>query len=359
VTARSSSQRDPQAPRFLRPLPHPLDYDWRFTSTARELLLSHLRETTWPGSAILVLGAPTLYHHGREKLPFRHWHLLDIQDPFSHVSSPAERTSHLDLLHDEPGIIPAMAAVLDPPWYPEHLRRFLSVAAQATTPQGHVYLSLPPLDTRPGIAAERRELIHDARRIGLKLTDLQQGVLPYVTPFFEYNAQRAAGRRPPSPTWRRGDLAIFLRAPGRWRHERPQRRQYRWTEIMIQDVRIRVRTHCELPLGTAALHSIVPGDILPSVSRRDPRRTSATVWTSGNRIFTCDAPARLALVARALANRYDALGAGRLEPKLSRRALEQRDAFAMAQLDVLVQQEHAEFQGYEDWLANAGPRKIS
>src|SRR5262249_61566996 len=33
--------------------------------------------------------------------------------------------------------------------------------------------------------------------------------------------------------------------------------------------------------------SLVPGDILPSVSRRDKRRRLTGVWTSGNRIFAC------------------------------------------------------------------------
>src|SRR5207248_3620298 len=44
------------------------------------------------------------------------------------------------------------------------------------------------------------------------------------------------------------------------------------------------------------LRSLVPGDILPTVSRRDPRRKNATVWTSGNRIFGCDGTATLATI---------------------------------------------------------------
>jgi hypothetical protein len=31
--------------------------------------------------------------------------------------------------------------------------------------------------------------------------------------------------------------------------------------------------------------SLIDGDILPTVSRRDPRRRAAQAWTSGNRIF--------------------------------------------------------------------------
>ena len=52
---------------------------------------------------------------------------------------------------------------------------------------------------------------------------------------------------------------------------------------------------------------IVPNDVLPSVSRRDPRRDGANVWTSGNRIFGCDGTATLATVIDGI----NAGGAGR------------------------------------------------
>jgi hypothetical protein len=38
---------------------------------------------------------------------------------------------------------------------------------------------------------------------------------------------------------------------------------------------------------------LVEGDILPSVSRRDLRRSQARLWTSGNRVFGCAAPSLL------------------------------------------------------------------
>ena len=43
-----------------------------------------------------------------------------------------------------------------------------------------------------------------------------------------------------------------------------------------------------------SLVQLVVGDVLPTVSRRDPRRSSARLWTSGNRIFGCAAPHALA-----------------------------------------------------------------
>jgi hypothetical protein len=44
----------------------------------------------------------------------------------------------------------------------------------------------------------------------------------------------------------------------------------------------------------------VPGDVLPSVSRRNPLHARADVWTASNRVFACRAPAAAATVARAL-----------------------------------------------------------
>ncbi len=54
------------------------------------------------------------------------------------------------------------------------------------------------------------------------------------------------------------------------------------------------------------LISLVKGDILPTVSRRDPRRRQADVWTSGNRIFQTDNP-RLVLEAALSCWRGDGL----------------------------------------------------
>lgn len=61
-----------------------------------------------------------------------------------------------------------------------------------------------------------------------------------------------------------------------------------WTEIKIMDIRIKLRVNESKEFRDPRLTSIIPNDILPSVSRRDDRRKLADVWTSGNRIFSCD-----------------------------------------------------------------------
>jgi hypothetical protein len=55
-------------------------------------------------------------------------------------------------------------------------------------------------------------------------------------------------------------------------------------------MRLFVRVPGETRSEQAGLVSLIEGDILPTVSRRDPRRRLAQVWTSGNRIFRTDNP---------------------------------------------------------------------
>ena len=44
----------------------------------------------------------------------------------------------------------------------------------------------------------------------------------------------------------------------------------------------------------------MPGDILPTVSRRDHRREIADVWTAGNRIYRCDGTNILSIILHAI-----------------------------------------------------------
>lgn len=56
-----------------------------------------------------------------------------------------------------------------------------------------------------------------------------------------------------------------------------------------------------LPVVYPSLISVVPGDVLQSVSRRDPRRQLADVWTLGNRIFACQGRGVLWQILEAMA----------------------------------------------------------
>ena len=45
--------------------------------------------------------------------------------------------------------------------------------------------------------------------------------------------------------------------------------------------------------GVPILRSIVVGDVLDAVSRRDERRRAVDLWTTGNRVLACSSPLAL------------------------------------------------------------------
>jgi hypothetical protein len=101
--------------------------------------------------------------------------------------------------------------------------------------------------------------------------------------------------------WRHGNLAVFMRT----RLNRAPRPVLpaadAWDEEALFGVRVRLRQRRAADFEEPTLLSIVPGDILPSVSRRDPRRRLVDIWTSGNRVFACRGTPVLRMIARALA----------------------------------------------------------
>src|SRR5205085_141150 len=121
--------------------------------------------------------------------------------------------------------------------------------------------------------------------------NVEDGVLPYLSPFFERNALKAAGISSVPAEWRRGSLALFAKV----RACRVTRTKSRlagdddWTVYPFDGVEIRVREGSSTPTVFAdpTLVAVASSDVLPSVSRRDPRRSIASVWTSGNRVFAC------------------------------------------------------------------------
>lgn len=303
--------------RSLLPLPHPLDYEWRFTPDAARKLLNFAADLAPIGGDLLLFGTPGL---AVEALA------LPINRRLSFLAeknSVTERVISLNRATGSPisiafcsGGLPrdsADAVLLDPPWYPDFVRPMLAAAACACRTGGFVLISLPPVGTRPNAEADRDITIRFAKRHGLALIDHQELTIGYDTPFFERNALAAAGIHPP-PRWRRGDLVIFqkARAPAQPLVPVAGYRQ-NWTEVMIGRMRLFLKGTDSMRSDHVSLISVVDGDVLPTVSRRDPRRRQAEVWTSGNRIFRTNNPQLLLEAAISCAG--EAIGAG-VQPRL-------------------------------------------
>ena len=278
----------------LLPLPHPLDFEWRFSNdTCREMLMAAW-EITGTGETVLLYGTPGLAY-AAISIPVRDRRVVFVGEDTAvtqrlvELNKAAGKPITMDLAGGAAAADSA-AVVVDPPWYPDYLKPMLRSAAQACRPDGVVLASLPPLGVRPSIAVERDRLERFVHRQGLDLVALEESAIGYETPFFEENALAAAGVYAPR-AWRRGDLGVYRRrrAP---LHEAvtPSKRRKRWLEAEIGGMRLRVRLAASVAAGSANLRTLVPGDVLPSVSRRDPRRALANVWTSGNRIYQADDP---------------------------------------------------------------------
>lgn len=287
----------PTEGRSLLPLPHPLDYEWRFTQDASRQLLDRAAALTPVGGDVLLFGTPGL---AVEALALPIGRLIAFVGENNRVT---DRVVALNCAIGSPLSIAfcgsglpresADAVLLDPPWYLDFIRPMLSAAANAARLNGVVLISLAPEATRPSAEADRKSTIHFARRLGLDLLDHVELAIGYETPFFERNALTAACIYPP-PRWRRGDLLVFrkTRRPVRPFVAAPPRRRV-WTEVAIDRMRVMIRLIPNAAPGDSGLISYVEGDVLPTVSRRDRRRGLAHVWTSGNRVFRTSNPQRL------------------------------------------------------------------
>jgi hypothetical protein len=298
--AETSRAAPARAPDFL-PLPHPLDFEWRFTPDSAEHVLTTAQALTRPGQSIVFFGTPRVAVEAITKTIDRPMTFIGEDNPVTNAIIA------MNQLHGGPltvrvikataGMLPnAGVVVVDPPWYFDFIRPMLAAATSACRDGGHVLMSLLPEGTRPGARHDRDRLIAYARRLGLHPARVEVNGLAYDMPFFESNALGAAGVRGVPPQWRRADLLVLEKSGGTSASAMVAPRVKPWREISVGRMRLFIaETSVPAPLAStplvgSVLARIVPGDVLPTVSRRDSRRRRARVWTSGNRIFHSPRP---------------------------------------------------------------------
>ncbi|KMS75685.1 hypothetical protein ACM01_07790 [Streptomyces viridochromogenes] len=300
------------------PIPHPLDYDWRFEEdTAQELLQRCLRATQ-PGDVVAFLGTPSLFQRAiRSSQDGRTCYLLERSEEtvsalraMEHVQ--AGHVVQCDLARDDLPVLKAKVVVADPPWYTSDTRLFLWAAARLSRPGAEILLAQPSIGTRPGVLAERESIQRWARDCGLKPHGITTGNLGYTSPPFERSALVAGGLEGVPDGWRRGDLMEFRRTrqdtPSPSRPDITRQESGTWAEVTHHGTRIRFKYDAEDSRTTPTdprLLSLVEGDVLRTVSLRDPVRAKASVWTSGNRIFSCRSPHLLKVITEAVTRSAD------------------------------------------------------
>ena len=279
-------------------LPHPLDFDWRFANVTTLALFDRVCESTLPSDTIVACAVPSIYAHALNDPRERIVHLHDVNaSRHGLAANPSGTTPEsLDFAKDVPPDLGAAYVIADPPWYPQHAHLCLWWVSKIVRPGATIAFALAPRNTRPSVTRERRDLWGLARSYGLDLVNIEVGVLNYQTPPFESEALSAQGV-PVLDSWRRGDLALLKASEVGHGEPRPVVEGSAWASCRIGSVDIRFRMDATVSHGDPRLVRIVDGDILDSVSSRDPRRGEAAVWTSLNKVFACrDAPLALQIV---------------------------------------------------------------
>jgi hypothetical protein len=341
----------------LLPLPHPLDFEWRFTSDTCFNLLE-LSVALCPNkSGILLLGTPTValtaMSHSTPR-PISFWGDRNrVTERVIALNQAMRFPIQVAISHT---LLPAQAAgvvVVDPPWYLDYIRPMIAAASTGCEIGGHVVASLPPEGAMANAIADREATIKFARYVGLELVKIEQLSARYDTPFFEQNSLAACGIRPP-PHWRRGDVLVFRKFAESGRAIRGNvTSTSQWSEVEVDRIRLFIKRGGS-NFGSQGIIPILSGDVLPTVSRRDPRRTEASIWTSGNRIFASD---NIHLVLEAALS-YDATRRGDISQRslLGHGADKQALERVVAMLADIVALETSEEQGQVDGSAIARRR---
>jgi hypothetical protein len=271
------------------PIGHPADGDWRFVPLATAGLLDAAVRGLKHGAGVLHLGTHSTFRLALEVYPqFRHV-LLDRNAAVVHSLTPALSPPHAAFCADlRDGIVAGLSmqcAILDPPWYLNDTLAFLGAAAESCVVGARILLCQPTPATRPGIEAERAELLRQLPSIGLALDDVLSGFVRYRMPHFEAMSIRAAMPMVEVPgDWRCGDVMVLTKQEAVHSQVlRVREIDDDWAEARFGPVRIKLRVSRG---GRGDLEEIIEGSRLTTVSRRDPMRAQIGFWTSGNRVYT-------------------------------------------------------------------------
>jgi hypothetical protein len=285
------------------PVPHPLDYDWRFTEDTQVSLSQRVTSLLPPRGSVTLLGTPTLFEQLLKTRPDAAIVLADGSvETISFLAAKHGRRGlyACDLLEESLPTAIVDVVVADPPWYQEFSHAFVWAAGQLIRSGGMLLLCGPNQGTRPEAVEEWTHIKKFTQSLGFDLV-MFEPVLRYQTPPFEQNALNAAGHAFVSSDWRTGCLATFVRKRITV-VDRPvaSSELALWHQENVGGVRWRLRRMMECITVSPGLFEIAPDDVLDSVSRRDWRRQDVDVWTSGNRVFRCSDTTTLLIILRGL-----------------------------------------------------------
>jgi len=278
------------------PLPHPLDYDWRFDAPTIRYLVSLVLQEAHMNKRVLLLGAPSIYRALTKYDDLKQTTLIDwSRELVDYLNAHTEAHHAAAVNHDLLGGMlwepehPYDVVVSDPPWYPEHYRAFLAQAAYALQVGGVVLLSLLPINTRDDALSHRHEILTAAYEMGLALQRLEDSTIDYEPSPFEVHSLNSVGLHLPEG-WHHGDLAVFRKFKAvdsdllRDILDSVPHHEHGWHELLIDNRKLKLRG----PLDDDSpllIRRIEPNDVLPTVGRGYERRADVDLWLWDNRVY--------------------------------------------------------------------------
>lgn len=288
----------------ILPVPHQMDFDWRFSNKGVEHFAGFIdNEIIKKGHKIRIafIGSPSLFryycvnnnghvelylidfnannHMGNFKIP-KCAHILECNLHYNIDTAYEVESIQADLI------------VMDPPWYPEYYKKFFEIADIVGASQCTVIGVSPPILTRDTITQERAMIDLFVRKLGFNNLEYVPACIEYYTPPFEKNVFWINGINNYPACWRKGDFFLTKRGGVKNCHHSEVTclaTGGSWTEKRIGIVRIKIRQDIQdedIGFGIRLNH-IYKSDIYPSVSRRFKGYDKINVWTSGNRVFYC------------------------------------------------------------------------
>jgi len=266
------------------PEPHPLDFDWRFTPETVQQFAEMIDER----EGVLAVGAPSIARRfcqlGRKVA------LVDRQ-PIHFV----DNHSQIEVDWDASKISGFRTAVVDPPWYPEHVRTWTAWSANCVGLGGQVFASIWPPNTRPTGENEFRGIIEWLE--SWSTVSLLSQYPRYELPIFEAEARKTGLEQDLSISPRLGRL---LKIQVRNLPTVPLIvKKEQWLRFVFNDYQLALRVHptdYSEPIITS-----IPGVehwLWPYVSRRAPGRDSIDIWSSRNEVALASGTGKLAEVLR-------------------------------------------------------------
>lgn len=292
----------------VTPEPHVLDLEWYFTDRTSRRIAGRIA----PEDRVALLGAPSLMQWMRPRS-------ATLFDKSQYVEQRFASARHHSIRKADLNRTPISGCfdtvVLDPPWYFDVMKRWLSLAASVVRPGGLIYMPLLGGLTRPTADNDRAELINLAINYGN--VSLESKVVEYAVPLFEERALRTRGIMLAEP-WRVADLLIIADCSTISNDVEPALPDGEavWSTLRIADQIVKYRNTktpraVEEPVlmggasvseGSAVI-SRVSGFRswdYSSVSTRDSARRRIHLWTSRNRVAQINDQDRLLNVLNAV-----------------------------------------------------------